>query len=518
MKSIFQKYLSISLSLFVLANCMPINCFAQNADFVPTENSKLIVPRINYGGSDLITESQQIYDRLMDLYDGDIIGDMIFFHSKDNSISKAKELKSILEDYKKFLINVNNSQEILKGVESGEISTFQKLTEKYFAEVPDYTQVAILKNYSDRFNKSNVVTYFYSYKESVRDIKASLEEDIKRINNIIEVRSQITAARSKGTLNKDSFEDIRNICRKYVSYLRKENSESVKAIYEGFEQYAAKLFPTQESKAEFLRYIWNRTIEIMENNEPGSGQKLLKGLLLHEGDTPRTIIKKLQQVLMRLGEEAPSHVKDSLKRMIEYINILYKEGRLGEYIAKANNELSSVDKGLITEVEGFIYGKNTMFSDLLLQDATNYIPGGATAKVTSKAGTAVKIITPALMILGTIWIFDMIVDINSKNNTFARVIDPAAVKQHIKDGTASTYEQFAFYMMPSSAKYIEEDPVRFASVMFYSAEAATNPAVEKMMNDPIMQIKGFENIGLNDAEIEQILNNIELEDLQLPQA
>ena len=509
-----KKYLSISLSIFMLANYIPVNCFAQSADFV-TQDSKLIVPRINYGGADLIEESQKIYERLMELYDGDMKGDMIFFRSQDRSLSKVEELKSILEDYKKFLIHINNSQKVLKGVESGKISSLEMLTEKYFAEVPDYTQNAIL----DRFGKSNNVTYFYSYKESVWEIQEEVKKDIKIINDIIDVRAKVTATKSKGVLNKDYFADIKNICRKYVSYLKKENYESVKAIYEGFERNAAKIFATPESKAEFLRYIWDKTIEIMEKNDPDFKEKLLRGLVLHEGDTPKVIINKLQQVLRRLGREAPKHIKDSLKRMIKYIDILCKEGKLEEYIAKTNNELTLANKRLIKDIEEFGGGKNTMFSDILLQDAASSIPERTTVRT---AGRVLKLVTPAMIILGTIWTVNTIVNIDTGNNTFANTMNPITITKKIKNGTASKEELFAYYMMPYSAKYIEEQPLQFASVMFFTAEVVTNPDIEKFMNDAIMQIKnlgGFKDIGLNDKldeEIDRALNKIEISGLELP--
>lgn len=495
MRKIIKIQLSISLLAFMLANCMPISCFAQNADFVVTQESKLIVPRINYGGSDLIKEGQKIYDRLMALYGGGIKGDLIFLEI-DHSKSKVEELKSILEDYRTFLINLDNSQEVLKEFENGNISSLEMLTDKYFAEVPDYTESAILEDYFKRkgvpiseIRGSDIIPYSYppySYKQSLTDIQVQLEENLRKIEKILNRRS------GKEIITKADYEVIRDICKKTISNLRKENLESIQAIYAGFEKSAAKIFPTPESKAEFLRYIWDRTIEIVRKNSPDSEARLLQGLFLRDGDTPKMVTAKLERFFVNLGKEAPKSVPDAFSSNMIKIISSTPRSQFQNYIAEVKKPLTEQQKALITDIQDYAY-RNPNFCDSFFQDVSNGISKRTTAMtVAEKAAVATaKIVTPAVLILGSLWILDMVVNIDGSNNTFAGAISPASIKRKMKDGTANRYEQFAYYMMPSSAEYIEEDPVQFASVIFSAAEAITNPAIKKIMNDPIFKIEGY---------------------------
>ncbi len=558
MKQIIQKYLSIFLSAIMTITCLPVGSFAQKATSGPLyhvqmadPSSKLraqvefVMSNTNPGKMNIVEQKRILQKRIEALYRS--TRDLSRY-----SKAQARELQNILEDYEKFLINLQDATEAFKELEKSKNSFFDLLIQAYSDVsnntsdvVADYYQKRIINLTGDPINKpikirikketmSKNKSYFirYPYKTDFYFIPPTSNYNIiwNEQNKLI-VETIINES-PNDFLIKDFNPDIESIITRLYYADFEQNADIFEKLYRKFEKEAVKCldFSNEKNTEDFFKKLLAQVTKKIEENQAlseelakkmgknpphtSAGNNLLREFVRIENKDLHTITTRLNILYSKISQEATKKLsKNTLAKMIDFLSVLNPQ-QFAEFMA-TNKQISPAQEKLIGMIRDFAdkpnfnivptqFGKSSAEANLyidLYEDVltTMFEESDKTTKVVKKAPKTTKIgtraarsiagLTGIITVLGSLYILDKIVQVDANGNSFANSLNPANTKAKIKNGTATNTEKYAYYMLPCSVEYMEEDPVQFASVLLPAIEGLTNPLYDEIMESYIMQIK-----------------------------
>jgi len=560
MKQIIKKCLSVFLSVLMLINYVPGNVFAEayNHGTVLTaveKDNKLLIKEMllksmleqsNKARSDLMGEISAIEQRITDLKS---------YIPEEGLYTKAhvEEFKSILEDYRRFLINLEDTETVLTKIQLKKFNTYDLLVGKY-TEIP-YSKIALDSYYEERISQIKYLSVKLSRKKGADGHKTLIrtpgEIDPNMLVNVsqkIKYNEQNIMFIEKALQEAaDSNGPIRNMYAREINImftrltetqgeLESEFAQSVKLaedVVDKLKKEASQLldFSSIKSKVNFFETLSKGIIETLEEQEAGASNEFLKALFIRKDDTLQQASRKLQLLYARLVDKVSKDASDSLGKMVQFLECLRTEQQFKEFMA-ANKRLTPTQKEIIKQMQEFASREDIKY----LLEMDGHIFNGeyeklymevlskrAAGKAARKANSVIFIsngLSGLAVVLSSLLILYMIVHVDSGANSFAHAVDPAVLEKKMLNGTANNMEKYAYYMHPSSSKYIDQNPLQFASVILPIAAGIKNPLYAEILNDPMINLScgcGTEKAAL---ELDKFLNDIEIPqslDIELPQ-
>lgn len=561
MKQTIKKCLSIFLSALILINYVPGNIFAEVYNHGPLLTAvgkeeevllkemllKSMLEQSNKARSDLAGEISAI-DRRIKILQG-YIEDGGF-----RTRGQVEEFKSILEDYRRFLINLEDSETILTKIQLKKFNTFDLLIGKY-TEIP-YSKIALEGYYKERISQIKYLSVKLSRNKGADGHKTLIrtpgEIDPNMLVNVsqkIKYNEQNIMLLDKALENllADPNAPIRNMYAREINIiftrltetqgeLDSELAQSLKMaedVFEKLKNEASRLldFSNTKSKANFFENLSRGIIDALEETEVGASDEFLKALFVRQEDTLKQATKKLQLLYTRLVDKVSKDASDSLSKMIRFLECLRTEEQFKEFMA-ANKRLTPTQKEIIKQMQEFAKREDIKYLleidghiingeyEKLYMEVLSKRAAGQAARRSSSLIFVSNVSSGLAMVLGSLLILYMIVNVNAGDNSFAQAIDPAILEGKIANGTANNMEKYAFYMHPFSSKYIDQNPLQFASVILPIAAGIKNPLYAEILNDPMINLScgcGTDKAAL---ELDKFLNDIEIPqslDIELPQ-